>query len=190
MKKKIIWIVGLVLVCLGIWAFVSRNRKPQSDIQYGYDAVTRGDVIQSISATGMLQAKTAVDVKSKAGGVIVLLAVDVGSIVKKGDLIARIDPADTQATYNQAQADLSSAQARAAQSATTYQLGVQNSAQAVANAQVAYQQAVTRLNRVRLQAGQQPTMTSSSIATAQAAYDAAVAAEQKNNVVTIPQTMR
>jgi HlyD family secretion protein len=190
MKKKIYWIIGLVIVGLAVWGFVSRGRKPESDIQYTYSTVARGDVIQSISATGVVQAKTAVDVKSKAGGKVVMLAVDVGSIVKQGDLIAKIDPSDTQASYQQASADLSSAQARAAQAQTNYQLQTQSSAQAVANATVALQQAITRLQRTQLQAQQQPAMTSSTIASAQAAYDAAVAAEQKMNTVTIPQTLR
>ena len=190
MKKRIIWIIGIVVLGLLIWGFTLRGRKPKSDIQYGYDSVTRGDVIKSISATGVLQAKTAVDVKSKAGGKVVQLAVDVGSVVQQGQLIARIDPSDTQATYQQAQADLSSAQARAAQAQTNYSLGIQNSSQSVQNARVALQQAETRLARVRLQAQQQPTLTSSSIASAQAAYDAAVAAESRMNTVTIPQTQR
>ena len=187
MKKRLIWIIGLIVIGLAIWGFGLRNRKPQSDIQYGYDTVKRGDVIKSISATGVMQAKTAVDVKSKAGGKIVQLAVDVGSEVNQGQLIARIDPSDTQATYDQAQADLSSAQARAAQAQTNFSMGTANSEQAVQNATVNLQQAETRLARVQLQAQQQPTMTRSNIASAQAAYDAALAAQNRLNTVTIPQ---
>src|SRR5947209_18942160 len=67
--------------------------------------VERGDVVSSVSATGTLQALTTVDVKSNVGGRVDLLTVDVGSRVKKGQLIAKIDPTDTQSSYNQAKAD-------------------------------------------------------------------------------------
>jgi HlyD family secretion protein len=187
MKKRIFWIIGILVVGLAIWGFGIRGRKPESEIQYSYETVKRGDVIQSISATGVLQAKTAVDVKSKAGGKVVQLTVDVGSIVKQGQVIAMIDPSDTKSTYDQAQADLSTSQARAAQARTNYTLGLANANQAVQNARVNLQQAQTRFARVQLQAQQQPVLTSSSIASAQAAYDAAVAAESKVNVVTVPQ---
>jgi len=142
MKKRVYWIIGLVFVCLAAWAFMSRSKKTESDIQYTYEPVTKGEVIRSISATGVVQAKTAVDVKSKAGGKVEMLAVDVGSVVKLGQLIAKIDPSDTQSTYQQATADLSSAQARAAQAQTNYQLQIQNSVQAVQNAKVNLQQAI------------------------------------------------
>lgn len=190
MKKRIIWIICLIIACLGIYAFVVRGKKAEPDIQYQYDTVQKGSIVQSISATGILQAKTAVDVKSKAGGEVVMLAVDVGSVVKKGDLIAKIDPKDTQATYDQAAADLAASQARASQAATNFQLQIASSDQGVRNAQVALQQAITRLERTRLQAQQQPAMTSSSLASAQAAYDATMAAQKKVQVVTIPQLKR
>ena len=74
--------------------------------------VERGDVVSSVSATGVLQALTTVDVKSNAGGEVKELKVDVGTHVKKGDLIARIDPTDTESAYKQAKADYDSAYAR------------------------------------------------------------------------------
>ena len=74
--------------------------------------VERGDVVSSVSATGVLQALTTVDVKSNVGGRVDLLTVDVGSRVKKGQLIAKIDPTDTLSSFNQAKADDDAAQAR------------------------------------------------------------------------------
>lgn len=190
MKKKSLWIVGVLLLALVGWAFVARTRKPPEEIQYKYEAITKGTLLRSISATGVLEARTTVDVKSKAGGRVVKLAVDIGSPVRQGQLIATIDPSDTQATYEQASADLQSAQARAAQAETNYRLQLSSSEQGVRDARVALQQAETRLQRVRIQARQQPTMTSSSIASAEAAYNAAVAAQQRVARVTTPQTRR
>ena len=101
------WLVGIVLIgaVVGGW-FVLRNRTPDQDIQFRYAKVEKGNLIRSISATGQVVALTAVDIKSKAGGKVVKLMVDEGTVVKKGDLIAVIDPSDTRATYDQASADL------------------------------------------------------------------------------------
>src|SRR5205823_5937732 len=61
---------------------------------------------------GTLQPLTTVDVKSNVGGRVDLLTVDVGDRVKKGQLIARIDPTDTNTQFDQAKADYDSAIAR------------------------------------------------------------------------------
>src|SRR3569832_678187 len=125
MNRKLILIVSVVLIALVTWAFVFRKGDDgPGDIEYRYAPAQTGEIIQSISATGQLVALTTVDVKSKAGGKVVQLAVDEGSLVKKGDLIAIIDPSDTQATFEQAQADLTSAEARAAQARANLELQV------------------------------------------------------------------
>lgn len=190
MKKRILWIVGLIIVCLAGWAFISRGRKAEPEIEYRYEKVEVGTLTRSISATGLLEARTSVDVKSKAGGRVVRLAVDIGAPVKAGQLIAEIDPSDTKAQFDQAAADVQSAQARAAQAQTNYRLQIQSSSQGVQDARIALQQAQTRLERIRLQAQRQPTLTSSSIASAQSGYDAALAAQRRLQEVTIPQMRR
>lgn len=71
--------------------------------------VERGTVTASVSANGVLQPLTTVEVKSNVGGQIIELAVDEGDEVSAGQLIARIDPTDTQTAYEQSQADLAAA---------------------------------------------------------------------------------
>lgn len=190
MKKKVIWIAGLAVVALGGYWWISRNGKPEGDIEYRYAKVQKGEIVRSISATGQLVANTTVDIKSKAGGKVVRLVVDEGTFVKKGDLIAEIDPSDTQATYDQAAADLTSAQARAVQAQSNFSLQVHNNQTGVADAQAALDMARVRLEKAQLESIRQPALTQSSIRNAQAAYDAALQSQRKLEQVTIPSRRR
>ena len=74
-------------------------------------AVTRGDVIQTVSATGTLQAVTTVDVSSQISGNVAKLYVDWNSPVKKGQVLAEIDPSNYQTALNQADGQLANAKA-------------------------------------------------------------------------------
>ena len=65
----------------------------------------RRDVVARVQATGTVEPINVVEVKSKASGVIRAMPVDVGSVVKAGDLIAQIDPHDVKAEFEQAVAD-------------------------------------------------------------------------------------
>ncbi len=73
--------------------------------------VERGDIQSSISATGTLNAVITVQVGTQVSGTIKELFVDYNSRVKKGMLIAQIDPATFDAKVNQAKGDLGSARA-------------------------------------------------------------------------------
>jgi HlyD family secretion protein len=75
------------------------------------DPVERGNIQSTISATGTLNAVITVQVGTQVSGTIKELMVDYNSRVKKGMLIARIDPATFEAKVNQAKGDLGSAQA-------------------------------------------------------------------------------
>lgn len=190
MKKRLPLILIFILALLGACAFVFRGREAKHDVEYHYAKVERGEVSQSIQATGQLVAFTSVDLKSKAGGVVVYLAVDEGSLVKKGQLIARIDPADTRAGYDQAEADYTGAAAKAAQAVDAYKLQVDQSRTDVAGARADLETAEIRLKRAALQTVRQPSLSNLSVVTAQAAYDEAYAALQKLDQVTLPQTKR
>jgi HlyD family secretion protein len=188
---KFYWLIGLLIAGVGGFLYISKNRANDAgDIEYRYAKVQKGEIVRSISATGTLVASTMVDIKSKAGGKVVRLAVDEGTMVKKGDLIAVIDPSDTQATYDQASADLTSAQARAAQAEANFRLQQANSKTAVADAQAALETARVRLSRARLELQRTPTLTAAATKTAQAAYDEAVEAKKRFEQVTVPQRRR
>jgi HlyD family secretion protein len=188
--KKLWYIVGTVAVLFGIWFFVIRGGSSAAEIEYRYEAVQKGELIRSTSATGVLVALTSVDVKSKAGGNVVHLAVEEGSVVKKGQLIAEIDPSDTQAAYDQAEADLTSSQAKAQQARVSFDLQKATSATQIADARTSLETAKVRLARAELQSKRQPTLSKSALQSAQAALDSAQEDQRKLQSVTVPQIRR
>jgi HlyD family secretion protein len=87
--------------------------------QYLTARVERGNLRNTVTATGTLQAVTTVQVGSQASGTISALYADFNSVVKKGQIVAQLDPAVAKAQVDQARANLqqtraSLAQARAA----------------------------------------------------------------------------
>src|SRR5207237_2151441 len=79
----------------------------------------RGDITQTVTATGGLSAVTTVQVGSQVSGVIARLYADFNSRVKKGQLLAELDPTPFQAQVEQRQADLTKANVEAANAKIT-----------------------------------------------------------------------
>ncbi len=99
---------GLLLVVIVLYlVFRGDNNKPE----YRTDPVTKGDIQQSVTATGTVNAVTNVLVGTQVSGTIKTLYVDFNSRVRKGQIIAQIDPATFESQVQQAQANLLSAQA-------------------------------------------------------------------------------
>jgi HlyD family secretion protein len=87
-------------------------KKPKTKApQYRTAKITRGDVVQLVSATGQLEPVINVQVGSQVSGIIEKLYVDFNSAVTNGQLIAKLDPATFQANADQAEGDLANAQA-------------------------------------------------------------------------------
>jgi HlyD family secretion protein len=82
-----------------------------ADNSYNSAQVTRGDLLQYVTASGTLSAVVSVDVGSQVSGKVSALNVDFNDHVKKGQLIAEIDPSVYQAALRQAEGDLASAEA-------------------------------------------------------------------------------
>ncbi len=187
MKKLWIWIIFTLGLVAGLFFFFRRGAGEADEIQYRYAPVERSELIRSTSATGVLVAQTSIDVRSKAGGTIVQLAVDAGSIVKKGDLIAVIDPRDTRALYDQALADVQSANSRIASANANYRLQSATAVTSVEDARVALRQAEIRLEKARIAAKQAPTTVRSGQRSSQASYEQAVLDYDRYVKITAPQ---
>jgi macrolide-specific efflux system membrane fusion protein len=82
-------------------------------------AVTRGDIQQTVLATGSLQANSVVSVGAQVSGPIQKLYVKVGDVVKAGDAIAQIDSTQQQNAVRSSQAALASAEAQLAEQQAT-----------------------------------------------------------------------
>lgn len=91
------------------WYFWRMNAdKPP---EYTTSNVTKGDLTQAVTATGTLQAVTTVDVSSQISGNIAKLYVDWNSPVKKGQVLAEIDPSNYKTALLQAEGQLANAKA-------------------------------------------------------------------------------
>lgn len=86
-------------------------RSTHKGLTYESATVSRGDVLQHVTASGSLSAVVSVDVGSQVSGKITRLYVDYNSPVHKGQLVAEIDPTVYKAQLQQAQGDLASARA-------------------------------------------------------------------------------
>jgi len=80
-------------------------------VNYRTEAITRGPVSEIVNATGDVSAIVTVNVGSQVSGIIDKLSVDFNSLVKKGQLLATLDPRLFQATLERADAGLASAKA-------------------------------------------------------------------------------
>lgn len=106
--KKWVWIV--VVIAVGAGLFLLLGGRKQSEPKYRTAKVDRGDVTQTVTATGAVSAVTTVAVGSQVSGIISRLHADFNSQVKKGDPLAELDPTPFQEKVNAAQAGLEKAQ--------------------------------------------------------------------------------
>jgi HlyD family secretion protein len=109
MKRAVIVLLFVAAIGAGAGAYYIRRSGPE--IQFNTSPVTRGDVIDTVGATGTLQAVTTVQVGSQVSGNIQSLGADFNSIVKKGQVIARLDPSLFDAQLQQAKANLTQSRA-------------------------------------------------------------------------------
>lgn len=186
--KKTYFIIFLVIALpIAVWRVFFASNSDETGIIYRTAPIERGDATLSFTATGILQPLTSVDVKSKAGGEVVQMAVEEGTEVKHGDLIAVIDPRDTKAVFDQAAADLDASVARKTQNELSYEMQITQSEAAVTTARSALEAARLRLRNLEERVRIQPTITRANIEQAQANYDSATKALDQLEKVTAPQ---
>ena len=107
-----VWLVVIVILAAaaggGVWYWkANANDAPE----YKTAEVSRGNLVQSVTATGQINPVTNVTVGSQVSGIISKMYADYNSPVTNGQLIAEIDPATYTAIVAQGQGDLASAQA-------------------------------------------------------------------------------
>ncbi|HEY2913323.1 MAG TPA: biotin/lipoyl-binding protein, partial [Candidatus Angelobacter sp.] len=110
-KKRILLII-LLVAAVGI--FAAFNLRGKAPVQYYTAPAETGEIKQVVEATGTINAVITVQVGSQVSGTISKLYVDFNSHVKKGQLIAQIDPPLFEGALSQARADLENARANLA----------------------------------------------------------------------------
>lgn len=98
---------AVLLAVLGYRFFAGAETSPE----YRTANIERGALRVSISATGSLRALSTVEIGSQVSGQILSVEVDFNDRVERGQVIARLDPANFDARLTQVRADLSSARA-------------------------------------------------------------------------------
>jgi HlyD family secretion protein len=106
--KMVIAVVLIVALAAGGWFFF---KSKGNAVQFKTEQVIRGDLSATVTATGTVSAVTTVLVGTQVSGTVKELLVDYNSPVKKGQLLAQIDPALSEAKVSQARANLQSAEA-------------------------------------------------------------------------------
>jgi HlyD family secretion protein len=110
MKTKGKWLIlAGVIAAIGLFAAFGLNRG--GSVQHFTAKVEQGEIDDVVEATGTINAVITVQVGSQVSGTIAKLNVDFNSRVRKGDIVALIDPALFQGALLQATADLENAKA-------------------------------------------------------------------------------
>lgn len=128
-KKKLMLGGGFMaaVVFAGLYFWGNESSTPQ----YMTARIEKGNLRNTVTATGALQAVTTVQVGSQSSGTIAALYADFNSVVKKGQVIAQLDPAVAKAQVDQARANLEQARA----SLTQARAAVTNARAGISDAQ-------------------------------------------------------
>ena len=109
MKKVILIVLLLVAVGVGAGVYTMRTNRPEPTITT--QPLSRGDIVDTVGATGTLEAVETVDVGTQVSGVVKELHADFNSIVRKGQVIARLDPSLIETQIEQQTANVIRAEA-------------------------------------------------------------------------------
>jgi HlyD family secretion protein len=113
-KPVVIAVAVLAVAAVGFWGW--KKSTASATPTYRFATVERGDLEAAVSATGTLNAVTTVQVGTQVSGKVVEILADFNDRVKKGQLIARIDPTLPAAAVRDAQAGVERNQAELEQS--------------------------------------------------------------------------
>lgn len=145
MRRVLSTVVVVLVVAGAVWGYLyvqSRGSAPQ----YRLARVERGPLTAAVSATGNLNAVVTVQVGSQVSGQIKELLADFNSVVRRGQVIARIDPESFQAKVNQARAEVESARA----TVLNQQAQVERARADVENARAAHAEARAQTARAQV----------------------------------------
>jgi HlyD family secretion protein len=109
MKRVILAVLLVVTVGVGAGAYYATRTDPPP--AFATALVSQGPILDNVSATGTVQAVTTVQVGTQVSGTVSWLGADFNSVVRKGQIIARLDPSLLDAERAQSEAALTRATA-------------------------------------------------------------------------------
>lgn len=118
--RSVGWLIGVALIAaLVVGVTTVRSRTDAAATAYVTEPVTRGDLDIHVSATGKLQPTNTVEVGSELSGLVVAVLVDENDVVKKNQVLARLDTSKLEDAITKSEAALASAEAKLAQASAT-----------------------------------------------------------------------
>lgn len=121
MRKKTIYIsIGILSVILTL-ILLKSFKKASNQVVIETEIVKKGNISNIITATGTLEALETVEVGTQVSGVIEKIHVDYNSLVKKGQLLAKLDETPLLASLEQSKATVDNAQAEVDYQKSTYE---------------------------------------------------------------------
>lgn len=118
--KKLHAAIAIALLAGGTGLWLYRRADARETPAYRLAAIERGNLKATVSATGTLSAVTTVQVGTQVSGQVAAIYADFNQKVKKGQLLARIDPTILQQAVEDAQAGLERNQAQLTQTTLEY----------------------------------------------------------------------
>jgi len=124
MSKKTIYIlIGAAVVIIGLLIGLSKagvlgNKDKGKEVEIAN--VETGTIVETVSATGKIQPEIEVKISSEVSGEIISLNVKEGQVVKKGDLLVKINPDLYTSGYNRSLSNLSGTKAGLSQSDASF----------------------------------------------------------------------
>ena len=122
--KKIYFVIPGILVLVILLYFLLAAKGKKAEGEFTTTEVTRGNVSILVTATGTLEAVTTVLVGSQVSGIISALYADFNDQVKKGQILAQLDPTFLQAQVAQSEADLEKTKASGDKAQKDYERSV------------------------------------------------------------------
>ncbi|MCA9597115.1 MAG: efflux RND transporter periplasmic adaptor subunit [Myxococcales bacterium] len=104
-------VVGVVVGLLVAFVAWRRATRPPPEPRFKTEKIEKRDVVEQVQSTGSVKPLTEVQVGAQVSGRVVRVLVDFNSVVKKGDLLAEIDPSLFGAQVSQAGAQLRASKA-------------------------------------------------------------------------------
>lgn len=120
MSRRAKWTLGLTLIVVvfGGFALLSAAKKGKRATEVKLESVGTRDLVAAVTASGKIEAETKVDISADITGRITAIGVKEGDLVKKGQFLLQIDPAQYLSVVSRLEGQVASAEAALTQART------------------------------------------------------------------------
>jgi HlyD family secretion protein len=108
---KVGLVIGVLALAAGGGIAYRMYQKKNAGTEVRMEQVSRRDLVSAVTASGKIEPQTSVDISADITGRIIRIAVEEGDLVRKGQFLVQIDPAQYQAAVSRAEGVVSSTQA-------------------------------------------------------------------------------